>query len=163
MKRIMDDKDSKKIFSYDKDINFEEFSDYFKTFSKKLSKKWFLPFTIIYLFLAVLVFMFKKTSTSDFFLVIFIYFVIIFIIKIVKILNNENLAKKIYNKSIKSLKNKNNILDFYEGYLIVNMCNGAKKIYYMYLKKIIENDKYFYLIDDTRLRVWLIKEILNDA
>ena len=59
-------------------------------------------------------------------------------------------------------KGRNNVSYFYREYFISNVGTFARKIYYIDLKKIIENDKYFYLIYDTKSPIWLNKKVLND-
>ncbi len=160
MEKIMDNEGSKKIFSYDKDISFYEFKDYFKTFYKEISKEFLMKFTILYLFFILSGSSNENNNIYDYLLVLALYLFCIFLW--LGPSHRKKYEKKQYKRYIYLEKGRNNVSYFYKEYFISNVGTFARKIYYIDLKKIIENDKYFYLIYDTKSPIWLNKKVLND-
>ncbi len=158
MKNIMNNENTRKIFSYNGEISFEQFKDYLKVFPITSVPVGYIYFTIIYLvesFISACT-GYTPARYSLTFYVIFTLFIIF-----CRFLRRKKIVQQKYIACIKRLRDSEYQLDFYEEYFIRSSEHMCKKIEYTYIKKIIENDKYFYLVDDISI-IFLRKEILDD-
>lgn len=150
-------KKRKELFTSYEEFNFEYFNDYIKTYP---IARWRKLITLSFIFLIIILFsaVIQKLSIID---VIVSYVITMFLFYIFDILTKKGNIIKKYKMQEKQIKDKMYTLTFYEDYIIRTSDNITRKIDYTDIKKIIESDAYFYLIDNISI-LFLKKQTLNE-
>lgn len=141
-----DDK-KEKLFTYEQEINLEQFKDYIKVYPIVFWND-FIIILMIILFFVLIFGIIDDTSILGVVGNFFGWFILCLVIRLSK---KEKIIAQKYKDQEKNTRDKKYTLDFYKYYFIRTSENITRKIFYCDVKKIIESNMYFYLTDNISI------------